>query len=117
MICMIALFNNMILKTLSNSIKQFKLNYNMNKLMMSLPELMKELYMVEGILKDSKGVHMAMKDSSGSSCIKKRKKFFKKSKQGKNKTRKGKSKGKCKCFIFGKKVHLKKDCTNFLKKK
>ena len=34
---------DMILETLSNSFKQFKLNYNMNKLMMSFPKLIKEL--------------------------------------------------------------------------
>ena len=34
---------DMILETLLNSFKQFKLNYNMNKLMMSFPKLIKEL--------------------------------------------------------------------------
>ena len=41
--------------------------------------------MVVGILKDSKGVHMAGKDSLGSSRNKKKKNSFRKSKQGKNK--------------------------------
>ena len=48
--------------------------------MMSLPELMKELQMVEEILKDPKGVHMAVKELSGSFCNKKKKNSFKKSK-------------------------------------
>ena len=108
---------DMILKTLPDSFKQFKLNYNMNKLMMSLPELMKELQMAEGILKDPKGVYMAVKDSSGSSHNKKNENSFKKTKQGKNKAGKGKSKGKGKCFICGKKGHWKKQCPDFLKKK
>ena len=55
---------NMILEVLPDSFKQFKLNYTMNKLMMNLPKLMSEFHMVEGILKDAKGVHMEVKDSS-----------------------------------------------------
>ena len=67
MIRLIALFNemeilgaeidresmvDMILDTLQNSFKQFKLNYSMNKLKMSLPKLMKEIQMAKGLLKD-----------------------------------------------------------------
>ena len=65
MIHMIALFNDVeilcaeidreiqvILEILPDSFKQFRPNYIMNKLMMSLPELMKEHQMIEGILKD-----------------------------------------------------------------
>lgn len=48
--------------------------------MISLPELMKELQMAEGILKNSRGVHMAVKDSSGFSHNKKN--TFKKSEEG-----------------------------------
>lgn len=76
---------------------------NMNKLMMILLELMKELQMVKGILKDPKGIHMVLKDSSDSSHNKKKKNSLKKSKHGKNKARKRKRKGKC--FICGKKGH------------
>ena len=94
MIRMIALFNemrilgakingktqvDMILKTLVDSFKQFRLNYNMNKLMVSLEKLMKRLPMTKGILKDPKGVHMIVKDYLGSSHNKK-KNSFKKSK-------------------------------------
>ena len=39
----------------------------MNKMVMSLIELMRELQMVEGILKDQKGIHMVVKGSSSSS--------------------------------------------------
>ena len=57
MICMIELFNemeilgveidgetqvDMVLETLLDSFKQFKLNYNMNKMVMSLPELIRD---------------------------------------------------------------------------
>ena len=75
----------------------------MNKLMMILLELMKELQIVEGILKDPKGIHMVLKDSSDSSHNKKKKNSLKISKHGKNKARKSKRKGKC--FICGKKGH------------
>ena len=87
----------------------------MNKLVMSLPKLIKELQMIEGILKDPKGVHIAIKDSS-SSFYNKKKNYFKKSKQRKNKAKEGKSKGKGKCFICGKKGYWKKECFDFLKK-
>ena len=60
MICIIELFNemeifgveidietqiDMVLKTLPNSFKEFKLNYFINKLMMSLTKLLRELKM------------------------------------------------------------------------
>ena len=45
----------------------------MNKMLMNLPELMKELRMGEKILKEKKGVHMAMKDFSSSSSKKENK--------------------------------------------
>ena len=66
---------------------------------------MKELQMVEGILKDSKGVNMEVQDSLGSYHNKKKRNTFNKSKQRKTKARKGRSKGKDKCFIYGKKDH------------
>ena len=70
---------------------------------------MKELQMIERILKDSKVVHMTVKDSLGSSLNMKKKYSFKKSKEGNTKVRKGKSKGKGKCFIYGEKGHYNKD--------
>ena len=48
--------------------------------MLSSPELKRGLQMVVGILKDPKGVHMEMTDSSSSSRNKKMKNFFKKCK-------------------------------------
>ena len=41
---------DMILQSLSESFKEFKLNYNMNKRIYSLSELMNELVATEGIL-------------------------------------------------------------------
>ena len=49
--------------------------------MMSLPELMRELQMVKGILKGVRGVHMAVKDSSSFCNEKKKKNTSKKTKQ------------------------------------
>ena len=43
---------DMVLKTLSDSFNQFKFNYSMNKMVMSLTESMRELRMTKGILKD-----------------------------------------------------------------
>ena len=63
----------MVLGTLPNSFKQFKINYNMNKMVMSLHELIRGLQAVEGILKDQKDIHMSVKHSSRSSSQKKKK--------------------------------------------
>ena len=106
---------NMILEVLPDSFKQFKLNYTMNKLMMNLPKLMSEFHMVEGILKDAKGVHMEVKDSSSFS-YNNNKNTFKKTKYEKTKARKGKTKEKDKCFISGKIRHWKKECLDYHKK-
>ena len=54
---------DMVLKTMLDSFKRFKLNYFMNKMVMSLTKLMRKLYMDERILKDQKGIHMAIKGS------------------------------------------------------
>ena len=48
----------------------------MNKLMMSLLELMRELQMTKGIFKDPRGVHMAVKGSLDSSHNNKKKNTF-----------------------------------------
>ena len=61
----------MVLEALLDYFKQFQLNYNMNKILMSLLKLIRELQMVERIFKDQKGIHMTMKHSSGSSNQKK----------------------------------------------
>ena len=57
----------MVLETLSDSFKQFKLNYNINNMVMSLLELIRELQIVKRILKDQNGIYMAVKSSSSSS--------------------------------------------------
>ena len=66
----------------------------MNKMVMSLPKLMRELPMAEGILKYQKGIHMEMKGSL-SSFIQKKKNTMKSTKKkrfkGKEKKKKSKS--------------------------
>ncbi|XP_038680941.1 uncharacterized protein LOC119981871 [Tripterygium wilfordii] len=55
----------MVLETLSSSFSQFKLNFNMNKMEMSLPMLMKELQSAEQIMGKEKQVHFVKVSNSG----------------------------------------------------
>ena len=66
----------------------------MNKMVMNLSKLMRELQMAEGILEYQKGIHMEMKGSL-SSFIQKKKNTMKstKKKRFKGKEKKKKSKG------------------------
>ena len=73
--------------------------------------------MGEKILKEKKGVHMAMKDFSSSSSKKENKNKKNNTKQGKFKRSNRKSKLESKCFLYGKKGHQKKECPVYLKKK
>lgn len=82
----------MTLETLSDSFKPLKLNYSMNKTLMNLPKLIRELQIIKRILKDQRGAHMIVKDSS--SDKRKKKNNFKNTKQGKFKVGKGKGKRK-----------------------
>ena len=63
---------DMVLKTLLDFLKQFKLKYSMNKMVMSLIELIRELQTIEGILKKQRDIHMVVKGSLGSSNYKKK---------------------------------------------
>ena len=98
---------DMVLETLLDNFKQFKLNYNMNKMVMNLPELMRELQIAEGILKDQKGIHMGVKHSSGSSNQKKKNTMKSTKQKGKfkGKEKKKKINGQGKCFFCGHKGH------------
>ena len=57
---------DIVMETLSSSFDEFKLNYSMNKLSMTLPKLIKELQVVEQIVGKEKVVHFAKASSSRS---------------------------------------------------
>ncbi|GHB33619.1 hypothetical protein GCM10010392_69100 [Streptomyces clavifer] len=71
---------DMILETLPDSFNQFKLNFNMSKMDMTLSELMKELQAAEAIMKPKAQAHFFQ---SSSKLNPKGKKFKKKQTKGK----------------------------------
>ena len=111
---------DMILQSLPESCKEFKLNYNMNKKIYTLSELMNELVAIEGILGTSNveaniGEASTSQPKSKGKGKKRKKKDFTKQ-EGKQialgVANKGK-KIKGKCFHCGEKGHWKRNCPIF----
>ena len=105
----------MVLESLPETFKEFKVNYNMNKRNITLTELMNELHSTEEIYRAEKSlgsINIAEKCSSS----RPKPKGKGKKKVGKKKLSiKQDSKPKGKCFKCGQKGHWKKDCSKIVK--
>ena len=103
---------DIVLMSLPESHKNFRLNYSVSKGSYFLAELLKELQAAEGILRQAKSVQVMEKGSSSSST-KKNKKKKKHPKLGgvvsKQKSKKVGAKPKNSCFTCGQTGHWKKD--------
>ena len=114
---------DMILETLPEMFDNFKLNYSMNKLSYTLPELMKELQTAETLLLKGKRkigeANYADNKASTSGTKKFKKKGPKKASKVEPKDPKGKApkadKSKDKCHHCGAVGHWKRNCPKYLK--
>ena len=97
---------DIVLMSLPESFKTFRLNYTMGKRLYSLAELLKELQAAEGIISQKRSVQVMKKGSSSASAKKgKKKKKVPKQKAQPKKPNVSDGKPKGKCFTCGQKGH------------
>ena len=96
---------DIVLLSLPESFKNFRLNYSMSKGSYSLVELLNELQTAEGIHGHAKSVQVEEKDSYSTKNNKKKKKAPKPSAGSKQKSKTSDGKLKSKCFTCGKRGH------------
>ncbi|KAF5176134.1 hypothetical protein FRX31_034279 [Thalictrum thalictroides] len=109
-----------VLQSLPESFNQFKLNYNMNNMQLSLSELMNSLQQAEDLVKKQPSVMISENVNEhkpkGKGKFNKGKKFSIGGPRGgiKKPTKAGKANGKGNCFHCGKPNHWKRNCRVYL---
>ena len=107
---------DIVLQSLPDSFSQFIMNFNMNKLEVTLPELLNMLREAESTIKKEKSVLYTGE-------IKKKRKAEKSLKKGKGRSGKAKvakkdpAKDKGQCFHYGKDGYWKRNCKEYLVEK
>ena len=105
---------DLILQSLPDSFSQFVLNYHMNKLNTSLPELLNMLKTVESHIKKDKAPLLLVSGTSKKKTGKKGSKGRLNPKGGIKKNKGKKASGKMTCFFCGKAGHWKRNCKAYL---
>ncbi|CAA0819392.1 Unknown protein, partial [Striga hermonthica] len=106
---------DIVLQSLPKSFKKFRLNYNMNKVLMTLPELVAELQAAEGLFRQKTQAMVAQRGEASTSKAPKGKKRKKSTGKGKAvmsdaQPRQKARKPKGKCYNYQQKGHWKANC-------